>query len=422
MATSYDFSFGTESKQAEANPFSAFQMIVLVAVVVLIAVTAFLLGILFERRTSPANSDDLATFWQAWDIIEQDFYGDVPTEEERKYGAIRGLVGSLNDPFTAFAAPEVAEVNRQQIDGHFGGIGVQIDLTSAGEVVIQRIIPGNPAEAAGLQEGDIFLEVDGQTVGLVGTDKLAEMVRGEIGTEVTLKIYRPSTDETFEVKVRRAIIEMPTVYTEDLGGIAHIQLNSFNGVATSQLEDNIQSALDDGAQAIILDLRGNGGGLLDQAVSVADLFLDEGLVLTQKGSDGEKVFESTNGQLAEDIPLVILVDGGTASASEVVAGALQDRNRATLVGLQTFGKGVVQLVYNLTDGSQLRVTSAAWYTPDGSEIHGVGLTPDIIVNEYYDMQGNDLIMTAAMNFLVDEYEIELELSEDEVTEDVGQEQ
>ncbi len=420
MDTKYDFSFGTEAPASEANALSAFQVIVLGAVVMLIAVTAFLLGILYERRTSPANSDDLATFWQAWDIIERDFYGEVPSEDERKYGAIRGLVAALNDPFTSFAAPELAEVNRQQIDGHFGGIGVQIALTDVGEVMIDHVIPGNPAEGAGLQEGDIFREVDGQPVGLVGTDRLAEMVRGEVGTEVNLKMYRPSTDETFEVKVRRAIIEMPTVQSENIGGIGYIQLTSFNAVATSQLEDNLQAMLDEEVEAIVLDLRGNGGGLLDQAVSVADLFLDEGIVLTQKGTGGDKTFESTDGQMAEEIPLVVLVDSGTASASEVVAGAFQDRDRAVLIGQQTFGKGVVQLVYNLTDGSQLRVTSAAWYTPDGSAIHEVGLVPDLLVDAMFDAEGNDMILQAAIDFLVEEYEITLDLPEEQ-TENDGQE-
>lgn len=398
----YDYSFGTEKKHVEA-PLNSFQAIVLAAVVVLIAVTAFLLGILFERRTSPANSDELATFWQAWDIIERDFYGNIPNEDERKYGAIKGLVASLNDPFTAFAPPEVAEVNRQQLDGHFGGIGVQIEVNDQGEVFVDYVFPGNPAEAAGIQVGDIFVEVDGQPARYVGTDRLAEMVRGEIGTEVKLTMYRPADDETYEVSVRRTIIEMPTVFSDNLDGIGYVSVTSFNAVATSQLEDNIKSLLDQDVKALILDLRGNGGGLLDQAVSVADLFLGEGVVLTQKGTDGDKVFESADGQLAESIPLVVLVDGGTASASEVVAGALQDRGRAVLVGQQTFGKGVVQLVYNLTDGSQLRVTSAAWYTPNGNAIHQKGLTPDIPMENLFDPEGTDLVEQAAIDYINEEY-------------------
>lgn len=400
--TQYDFSFGTE-KQTAATPFTAFQMIVVVAVVVMIAVTAFLLGILFERRTSPANSDELATFWQAWDIIERDFYGEIPSEDDRKFGAIQGLVASLHDPFTSFAPPETAEVNRQQIDGHFGGIGVQIDVNDQGEVFVDYVFPGNPAEAAGIQVGDVFVEVDGQTVRYVGSDKLAELVRGEIGTEVNLTMYRPASDETYEVAVRRTIIEMPTVFSENRDGIGYIRLSSFNAVATSQLEDNLNSLFEEDVKALILDLRGNGGGLLDQAVSVADLFLDEGIVLTQKGTEGEKGFRSADGQIAETIPLVILVDGGTASASEVVAGALQDRGRAIVIGQQTFGKGVVQLVYNLTDGSQLRVTSAAWYTPNGNAIHQKGLTPEIAVENLFSPQGDDLVEQAAIDYINEEY-------------------
>lgn len=382
MKTEYDYIFREEQAKVQIPSGRAdlFQMVLLAAVMILVTITAFLLGVMYERRTNPANSTEMASFWQAWDIIEENYYGELPDEDARKYGAIQGLVASLNDPFTSFAPPAQAEVRRQQIDGHFGGIGVTIAPNEQNQIVVAAVLPGNPGEKAGLLPGDVFMEVDGMPTTGWSQDMLVQAVRGEIGTSVNLRMYRPGDDSTYDVSVQRAIIETPTVSSENRDGIGYIYLSSFNGVATSQLETHLRALLDEDVRAIILDLRGNGGGLLDQAVSVADLFLDEGLVLTERSQNGEQqTFRSDSGDMGEQIPMVVLTDSGTASASEVVAGALRDRGRATLIGQNTFGKGVVQLVYNLIDGSQLRVTSAAWYTPSGEAIHQLGLKPDVVV-------------------------------------------
>ena len=409
MKTEYEFVFREDqpSNVQSSTQTAFFQVVLLVAVMVLVTVTAFLLGVMYERRTNPANSVEMASFWQAWDIIEENFYGDLPDEDARKYGAIQGLVASLNDPFTSFAPPVQAEVRRQQIDGHFGGIGVTIDVNEDNQIIVAAVLPDNPGEKAGLLPGDIFLEVDGLPTSGWSTDILVQTVRGEIGTSVNLKMYRPTTEDTYEVSVRRAIIELPTVSSENRDGVGYIYLSSFNGVATSQLETHLQRLLDEEVHSIILDLRGNGGGLLDQAVSVADLFLDEGIVLTERSQDGgQEIFRSDDGDAGEQIPMVILVDGGTASASEVVAGALRDRDRAMLIGQNTFGKGVVQLVYNLVDGSQLRVTSAAWYTPSGEAIHEMGLKPDVIVEfptTAFSTEEEDPYIQAALEYLSENY-------------------
>lgn len=411
MATDYDYIFGEKQTERQTVGKTSFlQIILVVAVIALIAVTAFLMGIMFERRTNPANSTEMASFWQVWDILEKDYYAELPTAEDRRYAAIEGLVTSLQDPFTSFARPRLAEERRQQIDGHFGGIGVTIGIIDGNyrrewlglqekslfdkletvqgmcemrfctsQVAVQSILPGNPAEAAGLESGDLFIGVDGDSVEGVSTTQLAEKVRGEIGTPVQLKMYRPSTEALYDAPVIRAIIETPTVQSQNIDGVAYLSLASFNGVATSQLEEHLKTFEDQDIHGIILDLRGNGGGLLSQAMSVADLFLDDGVVLVQRSKTDEETLRSTDGQYFKDIPMIVLVDQNTASASEVVAGALRDRQRAILIGQQTFGKGVVQLVYNLTDGSQLRVTSTTWYTPNDIAIHGEGLKPDIII-------------------------------------------
>jgi carboxyl-terminal processing protease len=405
MSVKYDFDFGRPRENAEPEQRApGFNLILYTAVVVLIAMTSFVIGIMFERRNEPSGSADLATFWQAWDIIEQRYYGDLPSAEQRKWGAIDGMVASLGDPYTSFSEPELAAVRREEIDGHFGGVGIVITPNDAGQIIVVEVIPGNPAAEAGIQAGDIFVEIDGQAVQGIAYDQVGDMVKGELGTTVDITFLRPETDETFTVTLTRAMIETPTVASRNIDGIGYLQLASFNGVAASQMQTNIDSLLEQDVHALIFDLRGNGGGLLDQGVQIADMFLDDGVILTERSTDGdEEVFRSDDGDAAEDIPLVVLVDGGTASASEVVAGALQDRERAILIGQATYGKGVVQLVYDLIDGSQLRVTSAAWFTPDNQTLNGVGLTPEVDVVSAYDNAGVDLVIQAAVDYLNENY-------------------
>lgn len=403
MATNYDFIFGTV-KETPSEKTQTYAKIVYAAFVILTAVTAFLLGIMFERRTNIANSQEMASFWQVWNILETDFYGDVPETDDRRYGAITGLVGTFNDPYTSFSEPQAAAVRRQAIDGTFGGVGIVVEVNDDLNVMVRSVIPENPADDAGIEPGDVFIEVDGQNVEGMSTDAVAQLVRGEIGTTVDLVMFRPETEELLEFSVIRDIIETPTVYSQVLedDNLGYLQLTTFSGVANTQLESHLQALLDEGVDGIVFDLRGNTGGLLSQAVSIADIFLDNGVVLIQRSADGsEDVFESENGGLGEDVPMVILVDSGTASAAEVLAGALQDRERGLLVGQQTFGKGVVQLVYNLSDGSQLRVTSSAWYTPDDRAIHQQGLAPDVVLTDFFDNEGNDLVLNAAIELLLE---------------------
>lgn len=402
----YDFRFSTEapSEKAAANTELRYPNILYIGVLILVALSSFLTGAIYERRNTSSASTELSTFWDVWDILERDFYGELPDSEARRYGAINGLVDSLNDPFTSFSPPEIATERRQQLDGHFGGVGIVVRANDLGEVYVQEIIPGNPAEKAGIQEGDIFRAVDAVAVSGLTTDGVANLVRGEVGTTVSLTMFRPSTEETYTVALKRAIIETPTVFSENIEGVGYVRLTTFNGVATSQLEDHLRSLQAEGVRSLILDLRANGGGLLSEAVSVADTFLTEGLILTERRNDGaEQVFRADDGDLAEDLPLVVLVDGGSASASEVVAGALQDRNRALLIGQNTYGKGVVQLVYNLSDGSQLRVTAAQWYTPNERAINVGGLTPDMAIAQPFSPTGDDLVLAAAVDYLNQNY-------------------
>jgi len=291
------------------------------------------------------------------------------------------MLGTLNDDYTAFIEPKVASILEEDASGEFEGIGAFVDLDDAGRVRIVDTFKNGPAEQAGLQAEDRVIAVDGESI--IG-DTLYEaigLIRGPAGSDVMLTVEREGTPEPFEVTVTRARLDIPIVEAEMRDdGIGYIRLYEFSATAREVLEKNLEDLLDQNPDGIVLDLRQNPGGWLDQAIDVADLFLDDRLIAVERFSDGrERQFEADAGDVAEDVPLVVLVDGGSASASEIVAGALQDQDRAILVGTTTFGKGSVQRPFKLSDGSELRVTIARWFTPDDQPIHNHGLTPDIEV-------------------------------------------
>lgn len=327
------------------------------------------------------DQEDLDLMIEVWDIVNQEFDGKLPSDEEVTYEAIIGSLELLNDQFTRFVPPEIAERAREQLEGSFEGIGAFVDITDDGYLLIVRPIQGQPADLAGLESGDIVTHVDGESVLGKTLEAIIAEVKGPEGTEVTLTIKREAEPEVFDVTIVRDRIEIPIVESQSLeNDIAYVRLTSFSGNASDQLADALTSLLEEEPRALILDLRDNPGGFLSQSVEVADLFLPDGVVLYQRDSGGdEEVFESDDGDVAERIPLVVLVNSGSASASEIVAGAIKDRDRGTLVGETTFGKGSVQQTHTLSDGSELRVTIARWYTPDDNSIDDQGIAPDINV-------------------------------------------
>lgn len=314
-------------------------------------------------------------------LLERDFYGEIPERDDLTHGAIRGLLRTLDDPYTSFVEPRVADILREDATGQFEGIGATVRMREDGFLEIVRPLPGHPAEAAGLQADDLVLTVDETDITGMGLYEAIALIRGPAGTDVELEIARPGQQDTFFVTITRASIEMPIVESEMLeDDIAYISLTEFDATARERVESELEGLLEEDPQGLIFDLRNNPGGFLAQAIQVADLFLDEGLVAIERDSRGEeKSFYSYDGDIGEELPLVILVNGGSASASEIVAGAIQDRDRAALIGTLTLGKGSVQLPHNLSDGSQLRVTIARWFTPNDNSIHENGLTPDLEV-------------------------------------------
>lgn len=325
--------------------------------------------------------EEFQLFWEAWDLVQRHYYGELPSLQEITYAAIRGVLDTLDDRYTAFVEPSVAAILEEDATGEFEGIGAFVDTDESGTVRIVDTFEDGPAEKAGLRAGDRVVAVDGESIVNAALYEAIGKIRGPSGSEVTLTVEREGRPEAFDVTVTRARLEIPIVEREMRDdGVGYIRLREFSATASNSLEEGLEALLVEEPVGIILDLRQNPGGWLDQAIDVADLFLGENLVAVERFSDGsEREFRAQDGDLAEDIPLVVLVNNGSASASEIVAGAIQDHGRAPLVGVSTFGKGSVQRPFNLSDGSELRVTVALWFTPDGQRIQGQGLTPDIEV-------------------------------------------
>ncbi len=332
---------------------------------------------------TPQSEDEktFQVFWEVWDLVQQNFYGDLPDMQQVTYAAIHGMLSTLDDDHTAFIEPDVASVIQEDATGEFEGIGAFVDLDDEGKVKIVGVFEDGPAEKAGLQANDRVLEVDG--VSVIGKTLYEDigLIRGPANSDVVLLVEREGEAEPFEVTITRAKLEIPITKVEMRDdGVGYIRLNEFSAPASERMRAGLEELLAQDPVGIVFDLRGNPGGWLEQAIEVSDLFLDDGTIVIERWSNGrEDRADARPGDIGEDIPLVVLVNGGSASASEIVAGALQDHERAVLIGELTFGKGSVQRPFTLSDGSELRVTSAHWFTPNDKAIHGKGITPDIEV-------------------------------------------
>lgn len=356
---------------------------------------------------SPEGDVDFATFDEAWGFIENEFDGELPEEKKRLYAAISGSLETLDDQYTRFIRPDVAERMREDLNGSVSGIGAFVNENDDGQLEISRPIDGQPADLAGLMPGDVIIAVDGETTINRDFDEVLMRIRGPEGTSVVLTIVRAGEAEPLNFTIVRTVFEVPVVEVKMLGSennpLIYLRLASFTRNSESAVLDALDGVQSENPSGIIFDLRDNGGGFLDQAVAVADVFLPEGVVLFERGSRGiDKSFDADNGDVAEQIPLVVLVNGGSASASEIVAGAIQDHERGIIIGEPTFGKGSVQLVHALSDGSELRVTIARWYTPNNRSISDGGVIPDIEIPTPQDLGGeDDPQLQRAIEFLLD---------------------
>jgi carboxyl-terminal processing protease len=314
---------------------------------------------------------------EAIKLVETEYYGrDDLDANDLVYGSIKGMVEQLGDPYTSFSTPQQSTLQSEDLSGRFNGIGAVVEVKDD-QLLVVSPQEGSPAERAGLRPGDHIAEVDGKpTRGLAVTDAVA-LIRGPKGTTVRLTIFREGLPEAWNVEIVREEITLRYVTWEMLpGDIAYLRITSF-GQITPDVTKAVREIKQSNAKGLVLDLRNNPGGYLDIAVEVSSQFLDGGIVLYQQDSSGERqTYDAKNGAALTETPMVVLVNKGSASASEIVAGALQDRGRAVLVGEPTFGKGSVQKIYTLSDRSSLRVTVSRWFTPNGNAIHDRGLEPD----------------------------------------------
>lgn len=360
-----------------------------------------------------------STLFEVYDILEGQYVNEIDPQAMVD-GAIKGMVEVLDDPYTNYVDPEYFPFVNQELSGSIEGIGVIISENENGEIAIVDVLEGTPAERAGLQAGDIFVGVNGEDVTDLTYLELSSRVRGQAGTTVDLEMKRGDTTVNFTVE--RARIEIPNVEYGILdGNIGYLKLAQFSSDARQKIDEALATMDVESLNGFIFDLRDNPGGYLSAAVEIAGLFMDEGVVLSEEFGDGTRqTFEIRNGQgiqisdngdertyvnnagyIGVDIPIVVLVNGNSASASELVSGAWQDNNTVTIIGETTFGKGTVQLQSPLTNGGGLRYTIARWLTPNGEWITDIGITPDIVVSltETMSETGQDTQLKAALEFL-----------------------
>lgn len=332
-----------------------------------------------ERNDAPADFDQ---FWKAWNVINEKF---VPTKksrasnQEKVWGAISGLADSLGDPYTFFLPPQEKSLFEQDVQGTFGGVGMQIGVRE-GKIAVIAPLKGSPSERAGIKKGDWILSIDNATTSDMTIDKALYLIRGEVGKSVTLTLLRDGDEKPFTVSVVREVIQVPTIDSEVKDGVFVIRLYGFPATGSELFRKELRAYVESNSRYLVLDLRGNPGGYLEVAVDMASWFLPAGkVVVRQEEKDGPGTKYMSRGYDVFSGHMVILVDGGSASAAEILAGALQDHGVATIVGTKTFGKGSVQELIPITDDTALKVTVARWIMPNGRSLSDGGIEPDVAV-------------------------------------------
>lgn len=360
--------------------------------------------------SNAATPSDLQTlfkpFWETWQLVH-DEYVDQPVDDlALMRGAMRGMLEALGDPHTSYMDPVQYSDANADLSGEYEGIGAWVDITGEYLTIVSPMT-GSPAEKAGIKPGDKIIAIDGEDMTGIDGELVRRKVLGPAGTTVRLTISREGLEEPLDIEVTRAHITVPSVESKMLedNNLAYVKLNTFGDNTTTELRNQLQSLLDQNPDGLILDLRNNGGGYLTTAIEVVSEFVGKGVVMYEEYGDGTRqTFEAQPGGLATEIPLVVLINEGTASASEIVSGAIQDYGRGKLVGVTSFGKGSVQTWVPLSDNQgAVRVTVAKWLTPNGRTIHKLGLTPDVVVEmtpEDYDA-GRDPQLDKAVEVLLE---------------------
>jgi carboxyl-terminal processing protease len=356
----------------------------------------------------PADTDKLfEPFWEAWSAVHEK-YVDPIDDDALMQGAITGMVAALGDPHSAYMDQQLFESLNNELNGRLEGIGATVKKDNAtGGLVIVTTIKGAPAREAGLQPGDVVVTVDGKDITSLSELQIIGKVRGPAGTQVKLGLIRKGQKNIVELTITRARIEVSNVTTAlYAGNIGYIKLAEFTDTATRDFAKGLQELNANKLNGLVLDLRDDPGGFLQTAINIASQFVKSGPLVIERGRPGSKdvIFRSTGKTLAPDVPLVILVNGGSASASELVSGALHDRGRAIIIGEKSFGKGSVQEFSTLSNGGGLRVTIAHFFTSTGRVINQIGLTPDIVVPWNVDANPDfDVQLAEAIRYLQNEF-------------------
>jgi carboxyl-terminal processing protease len=363
-------------------------------IVIAVFVSGFTLGSLHSASPASAQTETVPTlvpeppdgtqtlfkpFWEAWTLLHQN-YVDPLDDNMLMEGALSGMMSSLGDRHTNYFDPATAKSVDEEMDGHYSGIGATLKKDDkSGRTVIVSTMVDAPARKAGILPGDVIMQIDGMDISMLSETMVISKVRGPSGTIVRLGILRNDQKPLLQIPIQRAQITIMTVTTSLFAGdIGYISLREFNNLAGREFTRGLQKLGANKLKGLVLDLRGNPGGYLTTAVEIASQFLRKGNVTLERGKDGSSQSYPVNGRpLAPNVPLIVLVDGGSASASELLAGALQDYGRARLLGERTYGKGSVQIIEPLSNGGAAHITIARWYTPKGRTIQDIGLEPDI---------------------------------------------
>ena len=375
-------------------------LLLLMALVVALVVGSYGPSWFNPSRTQP----EFEVVEEAWQVIINDYVDSDEIDLERlSQGAIEGMIKALDDPYSAYFDAEQYELSQYSLQGSFGGVGIEVTVDEEGGLVVVAPIVGTPAQKAGIMPGDKILAIDGEKTEGMHFIEAVLKIRGEQGTQVTLRVLHEGEDIPQDYVITREEIDAASVLAKMLpGNIAHIEVGHFTSRTGSEMTSALEDIIADDVSGIILDLRDNPGGVLKAAVAVASQFLEEGIaVYVIDGEGNEEEWRVEEGGLATKLPLVVLVNSNSASSSEVVAGALQDHMRGIVIGTQTLGKGTVNHFRELSNGSAIYITSARWYTPNRQQIEGQGITPDEIIEITEDdlARGHDPQLERAIEYI-----------------------
>ena len=381
LGTGFALGLAVGRGESGARPDGLASVLQRVAPVALTQAGAGTRGVAPPASVSPELREQFQIFWEAWSLVDREYLDRSALDSHKlTRGAIRGMLDALGDPHTVYLDPEHSELTDAELRGGFEGIGIHIDLVD-GRLRVVAPVEGSPSEKAGLRAGDFILQVDGKDLTGLSLVQAVNLIRGPRGTPVRLLVQRDGWVDPRPFEIVRSDIKLESVRTRVLdSGVVYVRISTFASTTARDLRGPLERLMQTRPKGLVLDLRSNPGGYLQAALDVASEFVGDGVLLYQEQANGQRqAFRAKPGGRATQVPLVVLVDHGSASAAEIVAAAVRDRGRGVLVGEKTFGKGTVQNLHELADKSTVRITTARWLTPNEQPLQGMGLTPDIPV-------------------------------------------